>query len=100
VDLWPFVVDQLAAAWGHDAAALRRRLANHYAGLPRERVARPPGGVLIAHGNDFPVPNGLEVVRKRFRLARKGLGPSTTTTNACSPTTSTRCAMLLGLTLV
>ncbi|MFO0887603.1 MAG: hypothetical protein U0790_00500 [Isosphaeraceae bacterium] len=34
VDLWPAVVDRLAAAWGRDARTLRRRLGDRY-GPPR-----------------------------------------------------------------
>jgi hypothetical protein len=43
VDLWPAVVERLAAVWGRDARTLRRRLIDRYTGLPRGRVTRPGG---------------------------------------------------------
>jgi hypothetical protein len=55
VDLWPAVVDHLAAAWGWDAGGLRRRLVGRYTGLPRGRVTRPGKSFLILHGDDAPV---------------------------------------------
>ena len=74
-ELWPSVLDHLAAAWGRDSAMLRRRLTEHYYALPRGRVTRPRGGYLILHGNDAPA--GVEwqaAVVERFGLAGLPLG--------------------------
>jgi hypothetical protein len=67
-DFWPFVVERLAAVWGKNARALRRRLRDHYAGLPRGRVTHPGSRYLIIHGDDEPVAHGLKLVRQRFQL--------------------------------
>ena len=66
-DLWPAVIDRLAAAWGKNATALRRYLKDQYTGLPRGRVTRP-GRYLILHGDDTPTADWLTMVIRRFRL--------------------------------
>ena len=68
VDLWPAVVDRLAAAWGRDAGTLRRRLIDRYTGLPRGRVTRPGKTVLVLHGDDAPVSDWRERLIDGFRL--------------------------------
>lgn len=73
VDLWPSVVDRLAASWGRGAGALRRLLTDHYTGLPRGRVTRPGRGYLILHGDDAPVPDWPERVLVGFGLDRRSV---------------------------
>ena len=68
VDLWPSVVDNLAAAWGWDAVGLRRRLVGRYTGLPRGRVTRPGRTVLVPHGDDAPVSDWREELIQRYGL--------------------------------
>ncbi|MFO0887733.1 MAG: hypothetical protein U0790_01160 [Isosphaeraceae bacterium] len=68
VDLWPAVVDRLAAAWGRDARTLRRQLGDRYTGLPRGRVTRPGRTVLVLHGDDAPVPDWREKLVEACRL--------------------------------
>ncbi|WP_165248024.1 hypothetical protein [Paludisphaera soli] len=68
VDLWPTLVDRLAAAWGQDAGTLRRRLIDRYTGLPRGRVTRPGRTVLILHGDDAPVADWREELIEAYRL--------------------------------
>src|SRR3954451_14880749 len=67
-DLWPAVVDRLAAAWGRDAGGLRRRLIDRYAGLPRGRVTRPGRTVLVLHGDDAPVADWREKLIESYLL--------------------------------
>jgi hypothetical protein len=71
VDLWPKVLDHLAAAWGRDGKTLRRRLGIQYTGLPRGRVTRPGKTSLILHGEDAPITGWEELVAGRFRLSRR-----------------------------
>lgn len=69
-ELWPSVLDHLAATWDKDPAVLRRRLGDHYYALPRGRVTHPRGRYLILHGNDAPVA-GLawkRIMIDRYRL--------------------------------
>jgi len=68
VDLWPTVVDLLAAAWGRDAGALRLSLTDHYTGLPRGRVTSPGRTVLVLHGDDTPVADRREKLIESYRL--------------------------------
>jgi len=70
VDLWPAVVDRLAAAWGRDAGGLRRRLFGRYTGLPRGRVTRPGRTVLVLHG-DAPVAAWRDQLIEGFRLGAR-----------------------------
>jgi hypothetical protein len=67
-ELWPFVLDHLAAAWGRDPKAFRRCLGDHYYALPRGRVMKPKGQYLILHGNDAPLPGRQAIVVDRFHL--------------------------------
>jgi hypothetical protein len=67
--LWPKVVRRLAAAWGLGPDSLARRLADHYAGLPRGRVARVRSLYLHHHGGDAPASEGLAVAEGRFGLS-------------------------------
>ncbi len=69
-ELWPYVLEYLAAAWGKDAEVLKRRLGDNYTGLPRGRITHPTSGYLIAHGEDAPVRDWLSIVKQRFRLNR------------------------------
>lgn len=73
IDLWPSVVDRLAAAWRRDASTLLRKLQNAYTGLPRGRVTRPGSRSLILHGNDAPVPHWLPRVLRQFDLDRRSV---------------------------
>jgi hypothetical protein len=68
VDLWPAVVDRLAATWGRDARALRRVLSDRYTGLPRGRVTRPGRAYFVLHGDDAPVPDWEERLLAAFGL--------------------------------
>jgi hypothetical protein len=68
-DLWPKLIDRLAATWGRDGKTLRRRLDLHYTGLPRGRVTRPGKVYLILHGNDSPIPGWQVLVSESFGLA-------------------------------
>jgi hypothetical protein len=67
-DLWPKVIDRLAATWGRDAQALKRRLGNHYRGLPRGRITGTKRKYQIFHGNDAPVSGWKEIVIDRCNL--------------------------------
>lgn len=67
-DLWPRLIDRLAASWGRDAQALRRRLDQSYTGLPRGRVTRPEKEFLILHGNNSPIPGWQGQVIGAFSL--------------------------------
>jgi hypothetical protein len=68
-EAWPYVLEPLAAAWGKDSKVLKRRLRDHYTGVPRGRVTHPRRGFLIVHGNDSPVPDWLDRIRSSFQLA-------------------------------
>lgn len=72
-DLWPAVIERLAAAWDKDARALQRLLKDRYYGLPRGRVTRPGGRFLILHGADSPTSDWLERVIRRFDLDRRSV---------------------------
>jgi len=65
------VLEHLAVAWGKDARLLKRRLRDHHTGLPRGRIVHPKSGYVVIHGDDAPeaVPDWLETVKARFRLA-------------------------------
>lgn len=65
-EFWPHVLKRLAAAWGLDFAALRRRLRDHHTGLPRGRITRPGSGYVVIHGNDAPPSGSLDLVKTRF----------------------------------
>ena len=69
-DLWPRLIERLAAAWGKAPQELKRRLGQSYTGLPRGRVTRPGKEFLILHGNDSPVPGWQKVVTEGFRPGR------------------------------
>ena len=71
-EFWPHIVQCLAVARGRDAEALNRRLCDHHTGLPRGRVTHPQSGPVVIHGADAPaaVPDWLDMVWARFRLAR------------------------------
>ncbi len=71
VDLWPSLVDRLAAAWGREERALGRRLKDYYTGLPRGRVTRPDKTILILHGHDAPVTDWRERLIESFHLERR-----------------------------
>ena len=66
-DLWPKVIDRLAVAWDKKASVLRRFLNEKYTGLPRGRVTKP-AGYIILHGDDAPVADWLPLVAQGFRL--------------------------------
>lgn len=68
-ELWPRLMALLAAAWGKDDRALKRKLALSYTGLPRGRVTRPEGTYLVLHGKDSPVPGWEEIVIAGYRLS-------------------------------
>jgi hypothetical protein len=69
-ELWPFVLEHLAVAWGKDPAFLKRRLSLFYTGLPRGRVTKPEKLYLILHGNDAPIPSWEELVTESFHLSK------------------------------
>jgi hypothetical protein len=68
-EIWPSVVDRLAALWDRERNEFQQRLRDHYYGLPRGRVTNPKAGCVILHGNDAPLTDGLTLVRVRFRLS-------------------------------
>lgn len=65
------MLEHLAVAWGKDARLLKRRLRDHHTGLPRGRIVHPKSGYVVIHGEDAPatIPDWLETVKARFRLA-------------------------------
>ncbi len=68
-EAWPYVLEHLAVLWGRDARGLKRRLKDHYTGLPRGRVTHPKAGFFIFHGKDAPsVPDWLDQVQSWFHL--------------------------------
>jgi hypothetical protein len=69
VELWPYVLTGLAAAWGKDADLLKRRLSLSYTGLPRGRVTHPGKIFWILHGNDAPISGWETMLVKRFGLS-------------------------------
>jgi hypothetical protein len=54
--VWPAIIPHLAAIWGRDPRAMKRRLALHCYGLPRGRVTRLKNVYLLYHGDDSPIP--------------------------------------------
>jgi hypothetical protein len=72
-DLWPKLIVRLAATWGKDPKALKRRLALSYTGLPRGRVTRPDKTYLILHGNDALIPAWEELVLEAFGLSGRNV---------------------------
>jgi hypothetical protein len=68
-EMWPTVLEFLATAWGNAPEALRRRLGDHYYGLPRGRITSSRGRYLIVHGQDAPIPDWEAGIIDRFRLA-------------------------------
>ena len=75
--IWPAVIPQLAAIWGRDARAMRRRLGRHSYGLFRGRVTRLEKVYLINHGNDspIPIPDWTEAVVQGFNLQGRRVKP-------------------------
>jgi hypothetical protein len=72
-DLWPKLIIRLAATWGKDAQALKRRLDLSYTGLPRGRVTRPDKTFLVLHGKNSPVKIWGELVIEGFRLSGRNV---------------------------
>src|SRR4051812_26955599 len=68
VDLWPAVIERLAASWGRDARSLGRLLSDGYTGLPRGRCTRPGRRYMILHGDDAPVADWQERIVRAFHL--------------------------------
>ena len=70
-ELWPFVLEHLASAWGKDPVLLKRRLNLSYTGLPRGRVTKSEKLYLILHGNDAPlqVQDWEGLIVESFRLS-------------------------------
>jgi hypothetical protein len=64
--VWPKVILRLAAIWGRDPRAMRRRLGRHSYGLFRGRVTRVKKVYWIYHGNDSPIPEWTEAVAQAF----------------------------------
>jgi hypothetical protein len=71
VDMWPTVVDRLAAAWGRAACGFRRQLIGRYTGLPRGRITRPGRTVLILHGDDAPAADWREKLIEGYGLGAR-----------------------------
>lgn len=67
-EMWPALVDHLARTWGREPGLLLDRLENCWYGLLRGRINRTDGRLVLLHGDDAPVANGLERVVERFRL--------------------------------
>jgi hypothetical protein len=75
LDLWTLVIDRLAQAWRKDGRLLKKRLWNHYTGLPRGRVTRPGNVYLILHGNDSPIGAWKQAVIRGFDLEGQRVRP-------------------------
>lgn len=67
-EIFPRIVERLAAAWGLEAEPLKRRLADHHTGLPRARINYPRPDYILLHGGDSPVEGWLPQVIDRFHL--------------------------------
>jgi hypothetical protein len=72
-DMWPSAIERLACAWGREVAPLRNRLKLCCYGLPRGRITRPGGRVLLLHGDDAPIADWRARVLTRFRLAHRSV---------------------------
>jgi hypothetical protein len=73
--IWLAVIPRLAAIWGRDPRAMRRRLGRHCYGLFRGRVTRLEKVYLINHGNDSPIPHSTEAVVQAFNLQGRRVRP-------------------------
>jgi hypothetical protein len=73
--IWLAVIPRLAAIWGRDPRAMRRRLGRHCYGLFRGRVTRLEKVHLINHGNDSPIPEWTEAVAQAFNLLGRRVKP-------------------------
>lgn len=71
--LWPWVLVQMAVAWGREPGALVRLLGDHYAGVPRGRVTMISKKFLINHGHDAPIDGWEPLVVSRFNLSGQRL---------------------------
>lgn len=67
-ELWPHIVEHMAAVWGLEAGPLQRRLVDHHTGLPRGRITHPRSGYILLHGGDAPVEDWLTWIIDRFHL--------------------------------
>jgi hypothetical protein len=65
---WPLVLDRLAQAWQRDARLLKKRLRDHYTGLPRGRVTRPHKVYFVLHGGDSTIGTWEAAVIRSFNL--------------------------------
>jgi hypothetical protein len=68
MEIWPIVIPHLAAIWGRERKAMKRRLGRHCYGLPRGRVTHPDKVYLILHGEDSPIPDWTDAVIRGFNL--------------------------------
>jgi hypothetical protein len=75
LEIWPSVIPHLAAIWGRDPKAMKRRLGKNCYGLPRGRVTRPEKVYLILHGDDSPIPDWTEAVIRGFNLQGRRVKP-------------------------
>ncbi len=72
--MWKYVVEKLAIYWNKEPQKLLRRLRDNYAGLPRGRIGKIGvsryglGGWVVSHGDDAPIPDGLNKVLSAFNL--------------------------------
>jgi hypothetical protein len=68
--IWPYVIEELEQKWGK----LPRSIKENYTGLPRGRVCFSlmdgKRKLVLYHGNDTPIPDGLDYVRRQFSLPR------------------------------
>jgi hypothetical protein len=75
LEIWPSVIPHLAAIWGRDPKAMKRRLGRHCYGLPRGRVTCPEAVYLLLHGDDFPIPDWTRPVVDAFGLQGRRIRP-------------------------
>lgn len=64
-----YALDRLAVLWDKDSDKLRRLIGDKYAGLPRGRVSKAMGGIVVSHGDDVPITNGMKKVLGVFNLS-------------------------------
>jgi hypothetical protein len=74
--LSPLVLVRLAQAWPRDAGLLRKRLNDHYTGVPRGRVARCGKVYWVSHGGDSPIGAWEEAVIRSFNLQGRAVRPA------------------------
>ena len=62
------MIPHLAAIWGREPSAMKRRLGRHCYGLPRGRVTHRDKVCLILHGDRSPIPDWTEALIRGFNF--------------------------------